>query len=248
MLRGLNYDTRLWECVQIDNAEVEIPGRVIEFSLYHESASGLLVPKVLFERGTDEHQNATAEQVTDAFAETWLSHYPKPGRVRTDPEGAFQSQVFRDFLAANDIMYEVTAGDAHHQLGLLERKIQTIKRLIVKLAHEFPHLSGTMLLAVACSANNELERRKNYSPNQWAFGAAKPAWEDIITTGAPVYDDVTKVRIRAQEEWLRQRADDKLVLAQQARARNTRVYRPGETVMVWRSGKGTKSKPGWGGR
>jgi hypothetical protein len=46
---------------------------------------------------------------------------PKPVRVTTDPEGAFQSAEFRDFLAQNDIEYTPTAGEAHWQLDV-ERK------------------------------------------------------------------------------------------------------------------------------
>ena len=132
--------------------------------LFEDEACGFCVPKVLFERELHTHRNPTAQEVTDSFAEAWLAHYPKPIRVKTDPEGAFQSGEFRDFLAMNDIRYDPTAGDAHFQLGRVERVIQTIKRMSQKLALEFPDSNGIQILAAACSAHNELRRIKGYSP------------------------------------------------------------------------------------
>ena len=65
------------------------------------------------------------------------------------------------------------AGDAHFQLGRVERAIQTIKRISEKLVSEFPDATGIQILAAACSAHNELRRIKGYSPNQWVLGQAK---------------------------------------------------------------------------
>jgi hypothetical protein len=94
---SLNYQIRLWHTVGIDNAELELSGRTVTFMLLEEEASGFSVPKLLFERVNGTHRNPTAQEVTDAFADTWLSHYPKPVRVKTDPEGAFQSTEFREY-------------------------------------------------------------------------------------------------------------------------------------------------------
>ena len=165
--------------------------------LLEEEASGFLVPKVLHERPMGSHRNPTAQEVTDAFADTWLSHYPKPIRVKTDPEGAFQSSEFRDFLASNDIRYDVVAGDAHFQLGSVERAIQTIKRIAAKLASEYPDASGIQILSSARSAHNELRRIKGYSPHQWVFGYAKPGWEDVFTKQGESYGRIMDLRISA---------------------------------------------------
>jgi hypothetical protein len=213
-----------------------------------DAASQKLVPYVLFERERETHRNPTAEEVTDAFAQGWLAHYPKPAVVRTDPEGAFQSTHFRDYLAMNGIEYEPTAGDAHFQLGDIERKIQTIKRVAVKLAHEFPQASGIQILAAACSSNNELERVKGYSPHQWTFAHSKAPWDEVVSDGPLTYQQAMDLRIQAQIHWMQERAHQKLLVASKARTRNVRIFQPGERVMLWRSGKGTKSKPGWGGR
>ena len=244
---SLSYETRLWHCVSVDQAELERSNSVVQFQLYHEKASGLCVPYVFFEREKGEHRNVTGQEVTDAFAEVWLSHYPKPARVVTDPEGAFQSAEFRDFLTSNDILYDPTAGEAHWQLDV-ERKIQTIKRIATKLSTDFPTASGKQILAAACSANNELERCRHYAPNQWAFGASLPAWEDATTSPASTFQEIMALRVRAQEVWLREKAHERLLTAQRAKTRSLTVYQAGQKVMVWRAGKGTKTKPGWGGK
>jgi len=174
---SLSYETKPWQTVYVDNAELELGDRVVTFSLYEDAAMSLVVPHVLFERSRNEHRNPTGDEVCDSFSQTWLSHYPKPARVRTDPEGAFQSDKFRDFLALNDIFYQPAAGEAHHQPGLIERGIQTVKRAALKVAREFPGATGTQILATVAAAHNELHRRQGYSPNQWAFGRAQPMWE-----------------------------------------------------------------------
>ena len=245
---SLNYETRLWHCVGIDNAELEIHGRIITFMLLEDEACGFCVPKVLFEREVHTHRNPTAQEVTDSFAEAWLSHYPKPIRVKTDPEGAFQSGEFRDFLAMNDIRYDPTAGDAHFQLGRVERLIQTIKRMSQKLAIEFPDANGIQILAAACSAHNELRRIKGYSPNQWVFGHAKPGWENIPNRPSENYERIMELRISAQTQFLKHQAHERIQTALRAKTRKYQVFEPGQTVMLWRTGKGTRTKPGKDGR
>ena len=248
-ITSLNYETRLWHTVGVDQAELERQGHTTTFQLYVEGACGLCVPNVLFSRDhqSKEHRNPTATEVTDGFAETWIAHYPKPVRVRTDPEGSFQSHEFRDFLAANGIEYDPTAGEAHWQLDV-ERRIQTIKRIANKLSTEFPVASSKQILAAACSANNELERVKHYSPNQWAFGASKPFWEDAMIAPTETFKDVIELRMRAQNLFIREKAHERILTATRSKTRQHTIYEPGQKVMVWRAGKGTKSKPNWGGR
>ena len=89
---SVNYETRLWQTVGIDQAELERHSSTVTFQLYVEAACGLCVPNVLFKRNANagEHRNPTAAEVTDGFAEAWIAHYPKSVTVRTDPEGSFQ--------------------------------------------------------------------------------------------------------------------------------------------------------------
>ncbi len=126
-------------------------GQTVNFALYGEAACGLLVPHIVFERERKKHRNVTGVEACDDFASTWLAHYPKPKTVVTDPEGAFQSTVFRENLSSLVIEYSPTAGDAHHQLGWLERAIQTVKRIAERLASEFPQATAIQILAAACA-------------------------------------------------------------------------------------------------
>jgi hypothetical protein len=208
------------QAVGVDNAEIELSGnRIAIFSLFGEEASGLVVPHVIFERQKDQFRNPTAVEVTDAFAEGWCSHYPRPRRVTTDPEGSFQSAEFRDFLGMDGILYEPTAGDAHHQLGSIERKIQTVKRIADKLALEYPTATAKQILAAACSSHNELARTRGYSPHQWTFAQAKPVWEEVPNTNGTSFEEAMQLRVRAQEIWLREHAHTKLLIATRARTR-----------------------------
>jgi len=238
----------LWGCVFIDQAELERGEATVCFQLYLEAASGLCVPKVLFERNKGDHRNATGQEVADAFAETWMGHYPKPVRVRTDPEGAFQSTEFREFLASNDVFYDPIAAEAQWQ-NKVERKIQVIKRIAHKLSTEFPTATGRQILAAACSTNNELDRTRNYSPNQWCFGLSRPIWEDGETTEPSTgFQDIMAIKVKAQEHWLREQAHDRLLVLQRAKTRHLHLWKAGQKCMIWRAGKGTRTKPGWGGK
>ena len=83
-----------------------------------EAASQMAVTAVLFARPDGEHRNATAAETTSVFETTHLAHYPGLVALRFDPEGCFVSRL--KALARLDIFPDPTAGQEHHQLGVVK--------------------------------------------------------------------------------------------------------------------------------
>jgi hypothetical protein len=80
------------------------------------------------------------------------------------------------------------------------------------------------------------------------FGHAKPGWNDVFTRQGESYERLMDLRISAQTMFLKHRAHEQIQSALRARTRKLTVYEPGQNVMVWRTGKGTKTKPGKDGK
>ena len=69
-----------------------------------------------------------------------------------------------------------------------------------------------------------------------------------MTSPTETFKDVMALRVKAQNLWIHEKAHERLLTATRAKTRSLTVYEAGMKVMVWRAGKGTKTKPNWGGR
>ena len=94
-------------------------------------------------------------------------------------------------------------------VGNAERAIQDLKKVMLKLAEDFPDASPTQLRAMATGAHNELDRIRHYSPNQWAFGRSRTIWTgpgDLASAQAHAnpnteYGSNLQVRLAAEAEY-----------------------------------------------
>ena len=81
-------------------------------------------------------------------------------------------------LCAKGIKLSATAGEAHWQLGIVERTIQTIFGTAAKL-RDSQKIPMTRAVQLAVSAHNTTERVHGYTPAQWAFGR-NPSWDNTM--------------------------------------------------------------------
>ena len=83
--------------------------------------------KRLYRIPVAQHRNATTKEVMDGLHEGWFSVFGTPARIRHDPEGSLMSKEFLEELNKLGVELVATAGEAHWQLGIVERMIQTLE-------------------------------------------------------------------------------------------------------------------------
>ena len=81
-------------------------------------------------------------------------------------------------MTEKGIRLSATAGEAHWQLGIVERTIQTIFQTAEKVKSELK-CSVERAVTLAVAAHNTTERVHGFTPSQWAFGR-NPTWSETL--------------------------------------------------------------------
>ena len=122
-------------------------------------------------RGTSHH-NPSAAKVTSAFDEGWLHWAGAPGEMHVDQGSHFRG-VLQELTDKMGIPLHLSGVETHWQLGMVERRIDTIKNMSTRVFDE-PNVVGIDAAAVAPSsigsAINTLAHRSGFSPRQWVLG------------------------------------------------------------------------------
>ncbi|CAK0848912.1 unnamed protein product [Prorocentrum cordatum] len=240
-----------WAVLQSDLAEWEDPCSHEKFKLvlYLDQGSKLGVGHVLFKMV--KSKNATAEELKDSIWSRWISYFGRPRIFQVDPEGAWMSKTIRENMESSGIQMDPIPGQAHWQIGGVERLISLIKDLMTVLARECPGRSCEEYLARAMAAYNELDRHRGFSPLQVALGRAPdldgtfmdapgdpvnlPALESEAVDTA--FGENFKFMRQAQEAMLRWVSAERARRASHARSRKLNVYTPGTLVYYFRNPK-----------
>ena len=82
------------------------------------------------------------------------------------------------------------AGEAHWQLGIVERHMATLTEMIQKMILDAPNPSGMTLqnyVDLCTEAKNAYARYGDSSPSQWLTGRGYPLFEnaDVVTPDLP---------------------------------------------------------------
>ena len=113
-----------------------------------------------------------ALSVKNAFV-NWIEMFGKPDRVQIDQDSAFRrgfKQVF-DLFLIDDVM---VPRDAHWSHGIVERRILTLKEMIVKVVPDFVAKGHIMMRVVVSQCTHTLNRlcnNRGFSPAQCVLGA-----------------------------------------------------------------------------
>jgi hypothetical protein len=77
------------------------------------------------------------DSLFQCFRRNWVAHYGYPKKFRADRESVFNSERFATLLAANNCKLElVTAGDQHSWLGILDRRVQLLRRMFPRILED----------------------------------------------------------------------------------------------------------------
>ena len=135
------------------------------------------VIKQSFEAASDEALgNADADDVLEALQNDWLRWMCTPKRIHVDADGVFTSGKIAEFCARRHIRIIVCGGEAHWQLGIVERHIGTFKDSLAKLFLEDCNgtLSPQELVDLALEAKNFHASHGGHSPASWMLGRQHP--------------------------------------------------------------------------
>ena len=77
------------------------------------------------------------ESLEAAFRRNWVSHFGPPRKFRSDRESVFNSDKFGVYLASIGVEIEmVTAGDQHTWMGILDRRVQLVRKMYPKIMRD----------------------------------------------------------------------------------------------------------------
>ena len=242
---SLQRSETLWETMVMDNAEFPVDDKVIHCMIMMDEASRLVVPHFLFEHAKQESRNATANEVVGGIQETWVRHYGLPGQIRMDPEGAFRSTELGAWAEERGVHLLPCAAEAHGQIGVVERAIQTIKATARQLL-QGAAVEAWEAIQQACTSHNELSRVEGYSPFQWAFGRQPthigqmhekgydlPFLTSSAVAGSSMATNL-RLRVQAQQTFLRNQAQEQVTRALNTKTRRSENYVPGDLVFFKR--------------
>ena len=160
---------------------------VMTFLVMVDEASKLANTAMIFMHDVKQNRNVTGEEVWDVIMKRWISEHGAPRMIRMDPEGAFRSAFMVERCSDFNIEMDISAGEAHWQMGPTEQVIQDLDGTMRKLDNGRTDLSPNELLARATLAHNELERHVGFSPNQCHMVVAGPGTTLCVSQSSKIH-------------------------------------------------------------
>ena len=208
-----------------------------------DEGSRLRVARLLF-----QHQSRTPgmKDFVEFLEGNWLPYFGKPQVLRLDPAGCFRSKELDSYLSERSIEVQHIPAEAHWQISLAERTVQTLKNVMSALVSEQPQMSTSEALSRALWASNNRDQYQGYSPLQHAFGRAPDEMghlgenklRDIpILTEHGVsaeFGNNVKTMLLAERTFLEEQAKERLRRAELSGNRVMKNFCPGDLVFVWR--------------
>ena len=249
---SLDISTKPFEVLGIDLKEIVFDNKKYKYLVMVDEASRLTRCVLLFELEAKGHRNAKTEEVIQAYESYWEELFGNPKTLRHDPEGSLVSQEMLDKFTEKGVRLAATAGEAHWQLGVVERMIATIFNAAERIAKE-NQLPFKQAVSLSVKAQNTVDRVRGYTPSQWAFGK-QPSWtDDLIDEDAAdtnlsrdvsqTFQEKLELQAQARAVYEKEQLNQKFLRAARVQHRKDRNFIPGELVYVWRLGgklSGTK--------
>jgi hypothetical protein len=191
-----------------------------------------------------------AENIRQIVQERWISWAGQPTEIICDPHRVNLSDVLTTPQELAGSTIQVTAADAHYQLGKVEVHGGWFNQILEKVMSEFtPDSKESWLECVfAAHCKNELIQVYGMTPAQFIFGRNPKIPEhlldeptEVIPATAPLYEEEVArrvaVRHAARRAVLELQDNKALRLALAARPRHQREPEPGQLVAYWRTQK-----------
>ena len=217
--------------------------------LWRDRASGLTMVDMLEVTALGARWAPTTAAVIQSLAR-WMSRYPAPTWIVTDPAAYFTSIEFADFLGRSGIGLTCVPAEAHYLMGAEEQAIGIAKRTVEKLQKEENEMEIPTLFDLATFAMNSHVGSSGFSAYQWVHGKDYFNGENlpIGLDAKKAFGGLLKARERAKLEFAREKAKEKFSKLANAVGRPPTKFQTGQLVMVWRQRvKPGKIKGSWTG-
>ncbi|CAJ1399755.1 unnamed protein product, partial [Effrenium voratum] len=187
-----------------------------------------------------------SKDLAETVRQMWLEWAGSPKRMVCDQERGFQKD-YVDRMEQQQIHVKYIAGQAHWQLGSLERQQGWLRSMWDKVVeHEgIDYTEVDWTLAQLVHAKNSLRRRDGYSPSQWVFGV-EPRMEHGLRDGGHdgqgqpdtvggAWSRKTALQRAARKAFYESQANETMKRAALGRPRVRRhEYQTGDIVYIYR--------------
>ena len=241
-----HHSSQLGETLGLDLSLYKEPNTNRRALLLHmiDEASKFHVVKVIKEDDLEERKslgNINVSELTKALKDCWFRFFQSPKNIHCDSEGVFNSQTFLSWVGQKGIRVITTAGEAHWQLGTVERHIATLTDTAQKLSLDRPIDTPIQdIIDDACEATNSVGKYAGYSPAQWHIGRNHPLTQSQSVPPAYKEDEFLQHvhrRTTAQQHCIEAEARTIVRFASLARARTVFDVQPGDIVYYYRRGR-----------
>ena len=195
----------------------------------------------------------------------WFRPYGLPVHISCDPDPTFRGS-FQERVQALGILIEHCAPEAHHQIGMIERRNALLRTILEKLVDQFAAVTldeCSTLLSAACHAINTGIHTHGRSAYQAVFGRqprlVNSNFNDpmVLSSSAPVADLDASNSAGYKAEFVRCEALKTLheldcsqhlrrALLRKTRATKIADLQPGQPCAFWRwTRRGTKKRGSW---
>ncbi len=218
-------------------------GKCWKFVLAIDEGSRMRVGMIL---GEGSHRHPSGQEFIDFYNGYWRPCFGKPNSIRLDPDGAWRSGKLDQYFSEQQIIVEHVPTEAHWQISLIERAVQTTQNMMNSLHMEFPEMSVSELFSRCLWAQNTHDQYLGFSPLQHAFGRNPDKQGNLHDEGFPDFPILTekgvsaefgndvKAMHAAEQCFLREQADQRLKRAALSGSRKPKDFFPGDLVFYWR--------------
>ena len=207
----------------------------------------------------------TGDVAFECLEQIWLRPYGLPVHITCDPDRTFLG-AFQERVQALGILLEHCAPEAHHQIGMIERRNALLRTILEKLVDQFTATTideCSTLLAAACHAINTGIHTHGRSAYQAVFGR-QPRLPDsnfsdpmVLSSSSPVAGLEAGNSAAYKAEFVRCEALKTLheldcsqhlrrALLRKTRATKVADLQPGQPCAFWGwTRKGSKKRGSW---
>ena len=239
-------EPQLFEVVGVDAFEYEDEkgSQKHHGLLWRDRASGLTMVDMLHGTALGARWAPTTTIVIQSMAR-WISRYPAPTWIVTDPAAYFTSIELADFLGRSGIGLTCIPAEAHYLMGAEEQAIGIAKRTLKRLQNKENDLGIPTLLDLATLAMNSHVGSSGFSAYQWVHGKDYFNGENLPLgiDAKKAFGGLLRAREKAKIEFAKEKAKEKFSKLANAVGRPPTKFHTGQLVMVWRQrGNQARSK------
>ncbi|OLQ04352.1 hypothetical protein AK812_SmicGene12587 [Symbiodinium microadriaticum] len=203
-------------------------------------------------------RSGDAQEAVATLQRGWVEAYGAPEYIYCDPDTIFRSEHFAQYLTRNAVVERLSAAQAPHQHGQVERFHRTLRQQAQKVFESERSCTPYEAVVHVVQARNELMRVEGVSPAVLVFGKlprAPPSMaegdEDYrvlaerLHNEDPLYEVTMQRRLAARTAWVQSEVRDRMARIQGSRSRPYKgPYCRGQVVLVYRRKRGDSSNPG----